>query len=634
MAKVGDMAAYLFHQGTNYKTYDYLGAHRTDKGMTFRVWAPNAEKIFVVGDFNCWQETHSLERVTRGGVWEVTLPSDDVKLGDKYKYKIYGGGRAVCKADPYAIQSELPPATASVIGDIDNYQWRDSGWLEHRKSKAGNFINEPLNIYELHLGSWKRHEDGTVYTYSEIAAELAPYVKQMGYTHIELMPVMEHPFDGSWGYQVCSYYAPTARYGTPAEFMAFIDSMHEAGIGVILDWVPAHFPKDEHGLYEFDGRPLYEYQGWDRIEHDGWGTRRFDVGRNEVECFLVSNAMFWIEKYHADGLRVDAVASMMYLDYDRLPGQWVPNVNGDNKCLEAIAFFQKLNGWLEGKHPDVMMIAEESTAWANVTRFADGGLGFDAKWNMGWMNDTLSYIAEDPLFRKYHHEKMTFALTYSFNEKYILSISHDEVVHGKKSLIDKMWGDYWQKFAGIRAYLGFMMTHPGKKLLFMGSEFGQFIEWKYDDQLDWFLLEYESHSRLQHYVSELNHLYLRTPAMWEQDGSWDGFKWIDADNKDQSILSYRRIDKKGDEYIVLINFTPVAREDFLMGVPKAGTYEEVINSDSEEFGGSGVVNPGELKSTGMPWNYLPDSIRLRVPPLGMTVIRSKREKQCAGKKKK
>ena len=621
-----DMAAYLFHQGTNYKAYEYLGAHSTEDGYVFRVWAPNAERIFVVGDFNGWADICPMIRMTEGGIWEAKLPDGAVKAGDKYKYRIYRGGVGVCKADPYGVAAELPPDTASVICDIDEYKWRDGGWLAHRKKKAGVFSSEPLNIYEMHLGSWKRHDDGSMYSYAEIASELAPYVKQMGYTHIELLPVMEHPYDGSWGYQICSYYAPTARHGSPTDFMAFVDSMHEAGIGVILDWVPAHFPKDQHGLYEFDGAPLYEYQGWDRIEHEGWGTRRFDVGRNEVECFLVSNANFWIEKYHVDGLRVDAVASMLYLDYDRRPGEWVPNVYGDNKCLEAIAFFQKLNGWIEGKHPDVMMIAEESTAWANITKFADGGLGFDAKWNMGWMNDSLSYIAEDPLFRKYHHEKMTFALTYSFNEKYILSVSHDEVVHGKKSLLDKMWGDYWQKFAGTRAYLGFMMTHPGKKLLFMGSEFGQFIEWKYDDQLDWFLLDYEAHSKLQHYVSELNHLYLKTPALWQIDGSWDGFRWIDADNREQSIFSYRRIDKKGNEIIVLINFTPVVYEDFMLGVPYSGVYEEIFNSDSEAFGGSGVVNVGELKTTGASWNYLPDSIRLRVPPLGMTLIKCKRKK--------
>ena len=629
-----DMAAYLFHQGTNYKAYEYLGAHKTDDGYIFRVWAPNAERVYVVGDFNNWTDICPMTRKTHGGVWEALLASDSVKLGDKYKFKIYNNGRAVCKSDPYGFAAELPPNTASVITDIDSYKWRDGGWLTHRKKKAGKFNSEPLNIYEMHLGSWKRHQDGSLYSYAEIAEELAPYVKQMGYTHIELLPVMEHPFDGSWGYQVCSYYSPTSRHGSPKDFMAFVDAMHEAGIGVILDWVPAHFPKDEHGLYEFDGMPLYEYQGWDRIEHEGWGTRRFDVGRNEVECFLVSNAMFWIEKYHVDGLRVDAVASMLYLDYDKRPGEWVPNVYGDNKCLEAIAFFQKLNGWLEGKHPDVLMIAEESTAWGNVTKFADGGLGFDAKWNMGWMNDSLSYIAEDPLFRKYHHEKMTFALTYSFNEKYILSVSHDEVVHGKKSLLDKCWGDYWQKFAGARAYLGFMMTHPGKKLLFMGSEFGQFIEWKYDDQLDWFLLDYDSHSKLQHYVSELNHLYLKNPTMWEVDGSWDGFKWIDADNREQSIFSYRRIDKKGNELIVLINFTPVVREDFMLGVPYSGVYEEIFNSDSEEFGGSGVVNVGQMKTIGRSWNYLPDAIRLRVPPLGMTVIKCTKKSKATTDAKK
>ena len=620
-----DMAAYLFHQGTNYKAYEYLGAHKTEDGYVFRVWAPNAERICVVGDFNNWTDICPMSRKTQGGIWEAFLASASVKPGDKYKYKIYNNGRAVCKSDPYGFAAELPPDTASVIADIEGYQWRDKGWLTHRKKKAGKFSSEPLNIYEMHLGSWKRHDDGSLYTYAEIAEELAPYVKQMGYTHVELLPVMEHPFDGSWGYQVCSYYAPTARHGTPEDFMAFVDSMHEAGIGVILDWVPAHFPKDEHGLYEFDGVPLYEYQGWDRIEHEGWGTRRFDVGRNEVQCFLVSNAMFWIEKYHVDGLRVDAVASMLYLDYDKRPGEWVPNVYGENKCLEAIAFFQKLNGWLEGKHPDVLMIAEESTAWGNLTKFSDGGLGVDAKWNMGWMNDSLAYIAEDPLFRKYHHEKMTFALTYSFNEKYILSISHDEVVHGKKSLLDKAWGDYWQKFAGTRAYLGFMMTHPGKKLLFMGSEFGQFIEWKYDDQLDWFLLDYDSHSKFQHYVSELNHLYLKTPAMWQVDDSWDGFKWIDADNREQSIFSYRRIDKKGNEIIVLVNFTPVVREDFMLGVPFSGVYEEIFNSDAEAFGGSGVVNIGDMKTIGRSWNFLPDAIKLRVPPLGMTVIKCKRK---------
>ena len=620
-------ASYNLHQGTNFRAYEYLGAHKQEDGAyVFRVFAPRAESVALVGDFCSWDEGVPMRRVTDGGVWETQLEVGRVREGHNYKFKIAANGESRYVPDPYAFATERLPKDASVICDIDAYSWRDGGWTAYKRRSSARGNAAPLNIYFLDLGAWRKRWDGESCSYTETAAELAPYVKQMGYTHIELLPVMEHPYDGSWGYQICSYYAPTARHGSPKDFMAFVDSMHEAGIGVILDWVPAHFPKDEHGLYEFDGVPLYEYQGWDRIEHEGWGTRRFDVGRNEVQCFLVSNAMFWIEKYHVDGLRVDAVASMLYLDYDKRPGEWLPNVYGDNKCLEAIAFFQKLNGWLEGKYPDVMMIAEESTAWGNLTKFADGGLGFDAKWNMGWMNDSLAYIEEDPLFRKYHHEKMTFALTYSFNEKYVLSVSHDEVVHGKKSLLDKMWGDYWQKFAGTRAYLGFMMTHPGKKLLFMGSEFGQFIEWKYDDQLDWFLLDYESHSKLQHYVSELNHLYLKTPAMWQVDDSWDGFRWIDADNRDQSIFSYRRIDKKGNEVIVLINFTPVVYEDFMLGVPYSGVYEEIFNSDSEDFGGSGVVNIGELKTIGRSWNYLPDSIRLRIPPLGMTIIRCKRKK--------
>jgi 1,4-alpha-glucan branching enzyme len=395
---------------------------------------------------------------------------------------------------------------------------------------------------------------------------------------------------------------------------------------VILDWVPAHFPKDEHGLYEFDGRPLYEYQGYDRMEHAGWGTRRFDVGRNEVECFLVSNADFWLRKYHVDGLRVDAVASMLYLDYDKKPGEWIPNVYGDHRCLEAIAFFQKLNSYIKEAFPDVLMIAEESTAWANITNFENDGLGFDMKWNMGWMNDTLSYAELDPIYRKYHHEKLTFSLTYAFGEKYLLPISHDEVVHGKESFLDKMSGDYWQKFASARAFLGYMMTHPGKKLLFMGSEIGQFKEWDHNGQVEWFLLDYEAHAKFQYYTAELNHFYLKTRALWEIDDSWDGYQWIDPDNRSQSIVSFRRIDQKGRDVIVLINFTPVAREDFLLGVPSAGVYEEIFNSDCEEFGGSGVINLGELTSTGGPWNHSKDSLKLRIPPLGMLVLQYKKKR--------
>jgi len=496
--------------------------------------------------------------------------------------------------------------------------------MRHRERNVSVQHERPMNIYEVHLGSWRRHEDGTCLRYAELATELATYVKQMGYTHVELMPVAEHPFDGSWGYQVCSYFAPTARYGTPDDFRAFVDSMHEAGIGVILDWVPAHFPKDAHGLYEFDGQPLYEYQGWDRIEHEGWGTRRFDVGRQEVQSFLVSNADWWIREFHADGLRVDAVASMLYLDYDRRPGEWVPNVYGDNRCLEAIAFFRKLNGYIKSVFPSALMIAEESTAFGNVTGFENDGLGFDYKWNMGWMNDTLDYAATDPLFRKYKHNKTTFSLTYSFGERYVLPISHDEVVHGKKSFLDKMPGDYWQKFANTRLFMAYMMTHPGKKLTFMGNEIGQFREWDYEGQIEWFLLSYESHARMQLYAADLNHFYLGQSPLWELDTVWDGFEWIEPDDAENSVLIYRRRDKKGKELIVALNFTPVVREQFPIGVPVSGTYAEVFNSDALAYGGSGVCNEGTLKSTGLPHGRCGDSLRITLPPLGAVILRCTR----------
>ena len=622
-----DIAPYLFHQGTNYYAQEYLGAHRTGGQMIFRVWAPGASSVFVIGDFNGWQEDTPMIRVTEGGVWEASMPENSVPAGCKYKFRVVSAAGTHDKADPYAQATECPPATASVIAKPDGYSWRDGSWMQYRRRAMKNFYSQPINIYELQIASWKRHEDGSYYSYSEIAPDIASYVKQMGYTHIELMPVMEYPFDGSWGYQVCSYFAPSARFGTPADFMGFIDTMHEAGVGVILDWVPAHFPKDEHGLYEFDGSRLYEYQGDDRVEHDGWGTRRFDVGRNEVESFLVSSAMFWLEHYHVDGLRVDAVASMIYLDYDKRPGEWIPNVYGDNRCLEAIAFFRKLNSCIKEKHPDVLMIAEESTAWANVTTFDGGGLGFDMKWNMGWMNDTLSYAQTDPVYRKYHHDKLTFSLTYAFSEKFVLPISHDEVVHGKKSFLDKMSGDYWQKFASARAFLAYMMTHPGKKLLFMGCEFGQFREWDYASGIEWFMLDYESHAKLQRYTAELNHFYLENPPLWECDDSWGGFQWIDADNRDQSIVSYRRIDRAGKELIVLINFTPVVRKKFLLGVPYSGVYEEIFNSDAVDFGGSGVCNPDALKTTGKAWNGCPDSLHLEVPPLGAVILRCRRKRK-------
>ncbi len=633
--KTNSLAPFLFHQGTNYHAFEYLGVHKVEDKYCFRVWAPHAKEVYVVGAFNDWKGDASMKRITEGGVFEIYIPCTTFETDKCYKYKIVTDHGEFFKADPYGYRMETPPETASELFDISGYQWRDEGWMNDRAAKMSEKAYEqPINIYEVHLGSWKRHEDGSYYTYEELARELSVYVKQMGYTHIELMPVMEHPFDGSWGYQICGYYAPTSRFGTPTDFMAFVDCMHEAGIGVILDWVPAHFPKDAHGLYEFDGQPLYEYQGFDRMEHRGWGTRCFDVGRNEVQCFLISNAVYWAKYYHVDGLRVDAVASMLYLDYDREPGEWIPNIYGENKNLEAIAFFRKLNGEMKKEFPDVMIIAEESTAWGNVTGFDNGGLGFSAKWNMGWMNDVLSYEALDPIYKKYHHNKMTFSMTYAYSERFILPISHDEVVHGKHSLLDKMPGDYRQKFDNTRAFLAYMLTHPGKKLLFMGSELGQFKEWDYKSALEWFLLDYESHAKLQLYIATLNHFYLCHPELYQVDNSWEGFQWIDPDNRDQSILSYRRKDKQGNELIIVINFTPVCYRDFALEVPFHGEYEELLNSDDERFGGQGNLNVGILVS-----EDLIDNCRLKitVPPLAATILKCtkqmKRKKRPVPRKK-
>ena len=630
-AKTGNMdqAPYYFHQGASEKAYEYLGAHRTGDAVVFRVWAPNADSVSVVGDFCAWDPSrYPMERVTGGGIWESRIPAGTVPEGSLYKYFIRNGAKELYKADPYGVSMQCPPETATVYRELGDFDWHDAGWMRNRRGKYDreHVMEQPLNIYEVHLGSWKRHADGSALGYTELAEELAPYVKSMGYTHIELMPVSEFPYDGSWGYQVCGYYAPTARYGTPRDFMDFIDRMHTAGIGVILDWVPAHFPKDAHGLYEFDGQPLYEYQGKDRMEHAGWGTRRFDVGREEVQSFLISNAVYWAEKYHVDGLRVDAVASMLYLDYDRKPGEWIPNIYGGNQCLEAIAFFQKLNSCFVNSYPDVMTVAEESTAWANVTGFADGGLGFTLKWNMGWMNDTLAYAAEDPLWRKDHHERMTFSMTYAFSERYILPISHDEVVHGKKSFLDRMPGEYDQKFAGVRVFLCWMMTHPGKKLTFMSSEIGQFREWDYAGTVEWFLLDYEKHAKLQFFVAELNRFYLSVPALWQKDMDWlGGFEWIDADNREQSILSYRRRDAEGKELVILLNFLPVERADFLLAVPCAGWYEEVFNSDAAEYGGTGIRNPGSHRTEKALLRNYGNAIRIHVPPMAAVMFRMTRK---------
>ncbi len=627
MPQTADLAAYLFHQGTNFQSYRYLGVHRTESGYVFRVFAPNAHAAYVVGDFNGWSEAHPMKRVTDRGVFEGLVPTALFGNGSLYKFKLKTAKGDIYKADPYATHAGQYPETASIYFDISGYKWRDNGWLCYRRREAKKPVeSRPINIYEMHLGSFKRHEDGSYLTYPALARELAPYVKQMGYTHVELLPVMEHPFDGSWGYQVTGYFAPSSRYGTPHEFMAFVDAMHEAGIGVILDWVPAHFPKDGHGLYEFDGTPLYEYQGSDRQEHRGWGTRCFDVGREEVQSFLISNATYWVEQYHVDGLRVDAVASMLYLDYDRCPGEWVPNVYGENKNLEAIAFFQKLNAHMRGAFPDVLMIAEESTAWGNITGEDNGGLGFHLKWNMGWMNDTLAYAETDPIFRKYAHEKLTFSLSYAFREKYVLPISHDEVVHGKRSLLDRNPGSYDQKFAGARAQLAYMMTHPGKKLLFMGCEIAQFREWDYQNELEWFLLDYPRHAEFQRYVAALNHLYLATPALFEQDGGWEGFQWIDPDNRDQSVISYRRIDKRGKEVVVVINFTPVMRDNFRLGLPFGGTWQELFNSDDVAFGGTGVVNQAPITTQEVPMHGFSRSASITLPPLGAVILSPKKKR--------
>ena len=624
------LAPYLFHQGTNYHAYRYLGMHRLPEGVVFRVWAPNASAVSVVGDFCDWNVGIPMQRITEGGIWELALSAVDPQPGQAYKYRIHNGWRTLLKSDPYATAAECPPATASVIPDDTPYLWRDEGWLRYRARTMGqgDFYRQPINIYELHPLSWRRHEDGTYLPWRELAEELAPYVKRMGYTHVELMPIMEHPYDGSWGYQVCSYFAPTARLGSPNDFRIFVDIMHEAGIGVILDWVPAHFPKDAHGLYEFDGQPLYEYQGEDRKEHSGWGTRCFDVGRQEVQSFLISSASYWIEEFHADGLRVDAVASMLYLDYDREPGKWSPNIYGNNRNLEAIAFFQKLNAHLHGAYPDVLTIAEESGDFGGVTSSTDGGLGFSMKWNMGWMNDTLSYAELDPIYRRYHHNKTTFSLTYSFNEKYVLPISHDEVVHGKKSFLDRMPGTYEQKFAGQRVFYAWQMTHPGKKLTFMSSEIGQFREWDYAGSVEWFMTDYPMHAAMQAYFAAINDFYLKQPALWQRDDGWDGFSWINADDAERSILSFRRNgDKPADELLVLLNFTPVYRESLGINVPHAGQWRVVFSSDEQAFGGFGLC-PRDTLCTALP--TAPDSeqhyITLPLPPLSAVILRAEPKK--------
>ena len=606
--KGNDGAIFLFHQGTNFRAYEYMGCHPLGKDrIVFRTWAPKADSIDLVSDFTGWDEGIPFEKVSENGIWHaiVDIPYSEL-VGKFYKFRVTGGGVTRYKSDPYAFESQTLEKTASIVAKPSDFAWNDSNWLKHRKSIfAGgrHFYSAPMNIYEMHLGSWRTRDgadnsDGKHYlNYREIADLLVPYVKHLGYTHIELMPIAEYPFDGSWGYQVCGYYAPTSRFGTPDDFRYFVNTLHAAGVGVILDWVPAHFPKDEHGLFEFDGHPLYEYTGKDRMEHKGWGTRCFDVGRPEVQSFLISNALYWLREFHLDGLRIDAVASMLYLDYDRKPGEWIPNTYGENKNLEAIAFFRKLNTAIFGEFGDVLMIAEESTAWPMVTGPVDkGGLGFNFKWNMGWSNDMFDYVSRDPLFRRYDHEKLTFPLMYAFSENYILPVSHDEVVHGKKSLLDKMFGEYEDKFACMRAFLVYMITLPGKKMTFMGTEFAPFREWDYQNQLEWFMLDYPMHAKMFEFTSALNNFYLQTPALWQIDDGWNGFEWIDADLRDMNTITYRRKSSDGASVSVIINFSPVTHERFRLKVPENGTYRVAFSSDDECYGGKNSLEKRSFKA--------------------------------------
>ncbi len=598
-----DVPLHLFHHGENFKTYELMGAHPTvhnrKHGYVFRVWAPRAVSVSVVGDFNNWNSsTHIMERMIDGETFELFIPA--LKQFEAYKFAVTTqDGRTLYKADPYAYHAETPgenSSNASKLYDLSGYKWSDREYLDKRKHI--NIYASPINIYEVNLLSWKRHEDGGYYTYRELAVELVHYVSKMGYTHVEFMPISEHPFDGSWGYQVTGYYSITSRLGEPKDFMYLVDCFHKAGIGVILDWVPAHFPKDAHGLYEFDGQPLYEASQWDRMECRGWGTRKFDYGRHEIVSFLISNAIFLFETYHIDGLRVDAVASMLYLDYDKDPGEWVPNIYGENKNLEAVAFLRRLNEAVFGFFPHAMMIAEESTAWPLVTRPTNiGGLGFNFKWNMGWMNDVLSYVVTNPIFRQYHHNKLTFSLMYAFSENYILPISHDEVVHGKASLIGKMPGAYEEKFAGMRMFFGYMMSHPGKKLNFMGSEIGQFKEWNYKEGIEFFLKQYPMHQKLALMVRELNEIYKTTPALFEIEDSWEGFEWLAADDSDRNFLAYQRKSRSsGETIVVLLNFSGEDYTEYRLGLPR-GKYRVIFNSDSTRYGGRGVARQYVFNTT-------------------------------------
>ena len=620
----------LFLEGKEHSAYKFMGAHfiteNRKRGVRFTTWAPRSSKIYVIGDFNNWElkEEYSMEKINERGIWSLFLPK--LEEGIKYKFAVVNecGNNTVYKADPYAFKSELRPNTASVLTKIKSFRWGDKRWLNKREKEG--LDNKPMNIYELHLGSWKR-KDGEFMTYEEISEILVEYIKEMGYTHVEFMPINEHPLDASWGYQGVGYYSVTSRYGDLNGLKALINKLHKNNIGVLLDWVPSHFCKDEHGLFMFDGSPTYEYEAWWKANNEGWGTCNFDLGRPEVKSFLFSNAMYWINEFHIDGLRVDAVSNMLYLDYGREYGEWEPNIYGGNGNLEAIAFLKELNTIIKKEGKGAITVAEESTSWEGITKpVEEGGLGFDYKWNMGWMNDTLSYIELDPIYRKYHHNKMNFSMMYNYSEKFILPISHDEVVHGKKSLINKMWGDDWKKYAGLRLYASFMMGHPGKKLMFMGCEFGQFVEWREWEELQWNVIEeFDIHRKTKEYFKALNHFYLENSSLWSLDYEEEGFKWIDADNSEESVLSFIRIGKNKKEKLIFIcNFTPEVYYDFKVGVPGLGEYVEVFNSDSLEFGGAGnIMGDSILKATEESFKDFDYSISVKVPPLGTLVLKVK-----------
>ncbi len=618
--RLDDTALFLFGEGTNAYAYRALGCHLVRRGGTpvarFAVWAPTARAVSVIGDFNGWDaEKNPLTLHEGNGVWECHVPG--ITGGEQYKYAITArDGSVLFRADPFAFYSELRPGTASVVWDLRGYKWKDSAWM--RRRKAYRPYGEPVSIFEVHLGSWRNHSN-----YREMADELAEYAKEMGYTHVELMPVAEHPFDGSWGYQVTGYYSVTARYGTPQDFMYFVDRLHQAGIGVILDWVPAHFPRDEQGLRLFDGSPCFECENPKEAEQPQWGTMLFNYNRSEVRSFLLSNALFWLDVYHCDGLRADAVSCMLYRDYGKEAGEWVPNRYGGRENLEAISFLQKTGEMIFKEHPGALFCAEESTSFPLVTHpKEDGGLTFNYKWNMGWMNDMLEYMSLDPLYRKWHHDKLTFSMMYAFSENFILPLSHDEVVHGKKSLIGRMPGDYWQQFANLRALFSFMFAHPGKKLMFMGDEIGQFIEWRYYEPIEYKLLAFDMHKKLQSFVKALNGLYTATPALYEIDDSWEGFTWLSVDDADRSLAAFARMGERPDELMVCaFNFTPNPVEEFRLGVPRAGIYFEALNSDDERFGGSGVVNTVPRRTENHAENGFFQSVVLRLPPLGGVFLR-------------